>query len=333
MNKLLEELEKDSSKSKETSSQPHIGIGLDSAVIPIKGTDCFLIQSCDYFYPIVDDPFMMGKITCANVLSDVYAMGVTNIDSLQIIVKNSSQMTENEIKVIVPLLHKGFMSAASEAGCKVNFFNIIENPWCTIGGIASSVCLSDEFIMPENAEPGNVLVLTKPLGTQIACSAHHWIDIPEKWEKIKNIIKEEDLIVLLKQAMSSMARLNKVAASLMHKYNVKCCTDVTGFGILGHANNLVKFQKNKNLKFVIEKLPVFQNADKVAEACNMSKLGKGISPETSGGLLLCMTNEDALSFCNEIEEIEKHKAWIIGHVVEGNAVAELAEKVEIISVG
>lgn len=325
---MLEELQKN--KDDNVTDKPLIGIGLDAAVIPIKGTEVFLLQTCDYFYPIIDDPFLMGKITCANVVSDLFAMGVTKIDSLQLILKNSTRMTEKEINVIVPLLIRGFKAAASKVGCKVQLLSAIENPWCTIGGIATSVCKSNEFIMPENAQLGDAIVLTKALGTQIACSVHHWIDVPEKWCKIKNLVKKEDLDKLLKQASYSMARLNLTAAVLMHKFNAHCCTDVTGFGILGHANNLVQFQKNKNIKFVIEKLPVFQNVDKVAKACNMSKLEKGLCPETSGGLLICMTPENANLFCKEIMELEKEKAWIVGHVAEGNCIAELVPAPEII---
>ncbi|KAK6641526.1 hypothetical protein RUM44_013238 [Polyplax serrata] len=313
-------------------NKPRIGIGLDSAVIPIRGTELSLLQTCDYFYPIVDDPYLMGRITCANVMSDLFAMGVTKIDSLDLIMQNSTNMTEKEINVVVPLLIKGFQAAASEVQCKASLSTITENPWCTIGGIATAVCRSTEFIIPDKAEKGDVIVLTKALGTQIACSIHHWIDIPEKWSKIKDIIKKEDLDKLLGQAVCSMARLNHTAAVLMHKYNAHCCTDVTGFGILGHANNLAKFQKNQNLKFILERLPVFQNVDKIAKTCNMSKLEKGICPETSGGLLICMSHENARLFCQEIESLENEKAWIVGHVEEGdgNPMAVLVSNPEII---
>lgn len=308
---------------------PLIGIGLDSAVIPIKETECFLLQTCDYFYPLIDDPVLMGRITCANVVSDLYAMGVTQIDSLHLLIKISTAMSDKENEVIMPLIIKGFKAAALEAGCKVNQVTVLSNPWCTIGGVATAVCSLKEFITPENAKAGDVLVLTKPLGTQIACSVHHWIDVPEKWEKIKNVVTKEDLELAFVQAAKSMGRLNLVAATLMHKYNAHCSTDVTGFGILGHAENLVKFQKD-DLKFVIHSLPVLPKVDKIAKACNMTKLIKGISPETSGGLLISFTKEDALAFCREIEEIEQQKAWIIGHADVGKKTAEIVIEPEII---
>lgn len=326
---MLEELINNEKEAAKINNTPLIGIGLDSSVIPIKGTNYSLLQTCDYFYPLVDDPVEMGRITCANVVSDLYAMGVVQIDSLQLIMKVSSQMTEKENKVIMPLIIKGFKQAAAEARCKVTQATILENPYCTIGGVATALCTPDEFIIPENAQSGDVLVLTKALGTQIACNAHHWIDVPEKWEKIKNIVKKEDLDSVLAQATKSMARLNRVAAILMHKYNAHCSTDVTGFGILGHANNLTKFQKN-DLKFVIHSLPVFHNVDKIAKALNMGKLIKGISPETSGGLLISFAKDDALAFCKDIQEVENCKAWIIGHAEAGNRIAEIVNEPEII---
>lgn len=330
LNKLLEEFVKgDGKEEANINSTPIIGIGLDSAVIPIKETECFLLQTCDYFYPIVDDPVEMGRITCANVVSDLYAMGVTHIDSLQLLLKISTEMTDKENEVIIPLIIKGFKAAALEAGCKIDQVTILQNPWCTIGGIATAFCSLNEIILPQNARAGDVLVLTKPLGTQIACSVHHWIDIPEKWQKIKNVVTREDLELAFNQAVKSMGRLNRIAATLMHKFNAHCCTDITGFGVFGHAQNLVKFQKD-DLKFIIYNLPVFSKVDKIAKVCNMSKLIKGISPETSGGLLIAFEKEDAVAFCREIEKVEQHKAWIIGNVEVGKRIAEIVNEPDII---
>ena len=159
------------------------------------------------------------------------------------------------------------------------------NPWPIIGGIASTVCRDSDFILyfhikfktnlyflrPENAVAGDVLVLTKPLGTQIAVNAHQWLHIPEKWERIKDVITPDEgkfsfcrrfLIILAERcyevAMESMARLNRTGARLMHKHHAHACTDVTGFGILGHARNLAKNQKQA-VQFEIHTLPIIRN--------------------------------------------------------------------------
>ena len=92
------------------------------------------------------------------------------------------------------------------------------NPWYIIGGVASGVCSRGEFIMPNGAEEGDLIVLTKPLGTQIAVNAHQWMDKPGWWDKIKGIITIEEVESAYLAAMFSMARLNRTAASLMHKY-------------------------------------------------------------------------------------------------------------------
>lgn len=137
---------------------------------------------------------------------------------------------------------KGFKEAASEANCVINRVTVVENPWCTIGGIATAVLEADEFIAPINAVPGDVLVLTKPLGTQIACAAF----TPNRRQKLENVTNSLELEYLRDQAAESMGRLNRIGAELMHNFGAHACTDVTGFGILGHAKNLAMFQVISN---------------------------------------------------------------------------------------
>lgn len=96
---------------------PRIGIGLDCSVTPIRHGGLCLVQTTDFFYPIVDDPYMMGKIACANVLSDLYAMGVIDCDNMLMLLAVSTKMTEKERDVVVPLIMRGF---------KVGFWHF---PW------------------------------------------------------------------------------------------------------------------------------------------------------------------------------------------------------------
>lgn len=84
------------------------GIGMDSSVIPLRHGGLSLVQTTDFFYPLVDDPYMMGKIACSNVLSDLYAMGVTECDNLLMLVAVSTKMTEKERDVVIPLMLRGF---------------------------------------------------------------------------------------------------------------------------------------------------------------------------------------------------------------------------------
>ncbi|CAL8104822.1 unnamed protein product [Orchesella dallaii] len=305
---------------------------MDASVTPLPHSGLCLCQTTDFFYPLVDDPYMQGKIACANVLSDLYAMGVTNCDNMLMLVGISSKLTDKERDVVIPLIMRGFKDLAVDAGTNVTGGQTVINPWITIGGVATSVSQPTDVIMPENSVPGDVLVLTKPLGTQVAVNAHQWLDIPERWNRIKLVVSEDDIRKAYDRAMDSMARLNKTAARLMHKYNAHGATDVTGFGILGHAQNLAKNQRGE-VSFVIHNLPVLAKMTAVAKACgNMFQLLQGFSAETSGGLLICLPREQAAAYCKDIERQEGYQAWIIGIVERGDRTARIIDKPRIIEV-
>lgn len=337
LNRLVSSLQQDFSTTQDESgfmqmSIPRIGIGLDCSVTPLRHGGLCLVQTTDFFYPIVDDPYMMGKIACANVLSDLYAMGVTECDNMLMLLAVSTKMTEKERDVVIPLIMRGFKDTALEAGTTVTGGQSVVNPWCTIGGVASTICQPNEYIVPDNAVVGDVLVLTKPLGTQVAVNAHQWLDQPERWNRIKLVVSEEDVRKAYHRAMDSMARLNRTAARLMHKYNAHGSTDVTGFGLLGHAQTLASHQK-KEVSFVIHNLPVIAKMAAVAKACgNMFQLLQGHSAETSGGLLICLPREQAAAYCKDIEKQEGYQAWIIGIVEKGNRTARIIDKPRVIEV-
>lgn len=206
------------------------------------------------------------------------------------------------------------------------------NPWLLIGGVASSVCMPGEILAPDNAASGDVLVLTKPLGTQVAVHAYQWLENADKWNRIKLVVTDEDVRRAYLRAMDSMSRLNKTAARLMHKYGAHGATDISGFGLLGHAQSLARCQKNE-VSFVIHNLPVIAKMAAVAKACgNMFALVQGHCPETSGGLLICLPREQAASFCKEIEKQEGYQSWIIGIVEKGQRTARIIDKPRIIEV-
>ncbi|MEE6481545.1 hypothetical protein FKM82_012897 [Ascaphus truei] len=302
LQKLLESLQENHFQEDEQflgAVMPRLGIGMDTCVIPLRHGGLSLVQTTDYIYPIVDDPYMMER------------------------------------DKVIPLIIQGFKDAAEEAGTSVTGGQTVLNPWVVLGGVATTVCQPNEFIMPDNAVPGDVLVLTKPLGTQVAVAVHQWLDIPEKWNKIKLVVTQEDVELAYQEAMMNMARLNRTAAGLMHTFNAHAATDITGFGILGHAQNLAKQQRNE-VSFVIHNLPVLAKMAAVSKACgNMFGLMHGSCPETSGGLLICLPREQAARFCAEIKSPkygEGHQAWIIGIVEKGNRTARIIDKPRIIEV-
>uniref|UniRef100_A0A672N7V7 selenide, water dikinase n=1 Tax=Sinocyclocheilus grahami TaxID=75366 RepID=A0A672N7V7_SINGR len=322
-------------------------IGMDSCVIPLRHGGLSLVQTTDFFYPLVEDPYMMGRIACANVLSDLYAMGITECDNMLMLLSVSQKMNEKERDQVMPLMMKGFRDAAEEAGTSVTGGQTVINPWIIVGGVASVVCQPNDFIMPDSAVPGDVLVLTKPLGTQVAVNAHQWLDIPEKWNKIKLVISREEVEQAYQEAMLNMATLNRTAAALMHKFNAHAATDITGFGIIGHARNLAQQQKN-NVAFVIHNLPIISKMAAISKAGgNLFGLLQGTSSETSGGLLICLPREQAARFCAEMKSSrvglsgavgqnggagDGQQAWIIGIVEKGNRCARIIDKPRIIEV-
>lgn len=152
-----------------------IGVGLDSSVIPIRN-NLALVQTTDFFYPLIDDPFLMGQIACANVLSDLYAIGVKFCDNMMMILGVPDNMEERERDTVIPLVVEGFKCKAKEAGCRVSGGDTRISACCIIGGTATSVCEISEIIMPDNAIIGDAIVLTKPLGTQAATMIYTWLD-------------------------------------------------------------------------------------------------------------------------------------------------------------
>jgi len=332
VNKMLSGLHTEDSKPTD-GGVPKTGLGMDAMICPVRRGGLSCIQTTSTSYPIVCDPLMQGRIAASACLSSMYAVGVTSIDHIMLLLTTSSKMTDEERDAVVPLMIKGFKEAATEAGTKVSGGQTALNPWLTIGGVATSVCTSGEYIVPDSAVVGDVLVLSKPLGTQVAVNAFHWLENPEISAKMKLIISEEEVRKAYDRAVSTMARLNRTAAILMHKYNAHGATEVGSFGLLGHASVLAKNQTNE-VNFVIHNLPVIAKMAAVANARsgNVFSLLKGEACENSGGLLICLPREQAAAFCKDMERLEGSQAWIIGIVEKGNRTARIIEKPRVIEV-
>lgn len=149
---------------------------------------------------------------------------------------------------------KGFNDCCDDAQTKITGGQSIMNPWPTIGGVANVVCKEGEYSSPNYGVVGDKIILTKPLGTQVAVNLREWRhDSKDLWKKSGITDEQEDHIFEL--AVSSMATLNRNAAHLMHKYESHGATDITGFGLLGHARNLAAAQKG-DVDFVIHSIPV-----------------------------------------------------------------------------
>lgn len=141
------------------------------------------------------------------------------------------------------------------------------------------------------------------------------LDQNDNWSKLQAAgITKENVTQSYMKAVDSMVRLNLVGAKLMHKYNAHAATDITGFGLLGHALNLAQFQQSP-MRFIINKLPIIQHIRTIAIALNQQKLLTGKAVETSGGLLIAMAPTYVSKFCEEFKELSGgHEAWQIGEV-------------------
>ena len=208
-----------------------VGTGMDCTITPIRLGGLSMISTTDWFYPVVEDPYMMGRIACSSILSDLYAMGVQEVDNILMFLGVSSKMTEKEREKVMPLVMEGFKDTAKEAGTKISGGQTVLNPWLMIGGVATSICSQDEYIIPDTAVVGDVLVLTKPLGTGVAVNCYQWIGT-ERWSRIKLVIGEEEARKGYKRALDTMARTNRSSAILMHKYNAHGATDISGIDII-----------------------------------------------------------------------------------------------------
>ena len=314
--------------------QDSIGIGLDSCVLPTRHPGISLVETTDFFYPLINDPYLMGKIACANVLSDLYAMGVQDVDNMLLLLGLSRDLSNDQRKIVVPLILEGFRDLAKEAGVAINGGQTVVNPWMIIGGVATSVCTKDEIIMPNQAVAGDKIVLTKPIGTQVAVNLHQWMTLETPaWNIAKELISPEAVVKGYDDATISMTTLNLAAARLMHKHKAHAATDITGFGLLGHSNNLAEFQ-TADVDFNIHTLPVFAGFTEVckqliAKGGRNFRLLEGTSSETSGGLLVCLSSGDADSFVDDMRK-EGGTAWIIGDVMAGSKTSRIDENPNII---
>lgn len=278
-----------------------------------------IIETVDVITPIVDDPYTFGAISAANSMSDVYAMGGSPVSALAILGFSSCDFS---ISVIKKLL-KGAIDKLKEAGAPLIGGHSIEDREFKFGLSVIGRVSKDKILRINGASTGDILILTKPLGTGILSSAFK-----------RGAIK----ITAFNKAISSMLALNKTASKIALLSGSRAATDVTGFGLLGHTLNMVKGNK---LDFVIfhKKIPIMSNvrnlavsgiapkgahnnlefvSNKVVFPRNFLKEEKLIlsDPQTSGGLLIALPKIGLGKF-DRIAKKEKMPYWIIGEVIKG----------------
>ena len=288
----------------------------DASVYQINETQA-IVQTLDFITPVVDDPYIYGQIAAANALSDVFAMGADVKTAMNIVGFDKKNISKEALGLIL----KGGNEKIKECGGVLLGGHTIESPEMYYGLSVTGMIHPDKIIRNNTPQIGHVLVLTKPLGMGILSTA----------------IKR-DLLPLnfIKDCAKIMASLNYLPSKIMRKYDVSSCTDITGFGLLGHAlectNELVTFNISCNdVPIVNEAIELCANdvipggtkrnmkyvEDKITYMNNLSIHCKALlcDAQTSGGLLIAMKEEDAKEYIKEIEELSFGYASIIGQVI------------------
>lgn len=303
---------------------PDLIVGLDSgddAAVYKINNDVAIIQTVDFFTPIVDDPFQFGAIAAANAMSDVYAMGGEVILALNIC-GFPTDLPEQMISEIL----RGGAEKVAEAGGVLAGGHTINDKEPKYGLAVLGQVHPEELLTRAGARVGDILVLTKPLGVGLITTA---------------LKKEEAESPHVKKAAKTMMALNKEASRIIRRLEVSACTDVTGFSLLGHSCEMAQ-KSNVRIQLSFSQLPFLDGALDYAGkrffpggACNNERYYKkhvdfeaGLSeeqkmalftPETSGGLLAAVS-KDSVEFLENRFKQKRHSFWIVGEVVEGEGV-------------
>jgi selenide,water dikinase len=279
----------------------------NSSVVKISDT-LAVLNTLDFFTPMVDEPEIQGRITGSNVTSDIYALAVTNIVSILSIMAYPENMPD---ELAVGML-KGFGDFCREMGAPVVGGHTIRNPWPIIGGAATGIGEIDKIVYTRGAQVGDRLFLTKPLGIAPAMAAYR-LRKEEEGRELLNDVPEEVVDAAISEAIEGMISSNKPVAEVMQKVPVHAATDVTGFGLKGHAANMAVLGK---VDIVIDQLAVIRGTPVLAEIFGYPLL-QGEAKETAGGMLIAVAKQDADFLEDELDK-RKVRHFEVGYVMKGN---------------
>lgn len=284
----------------------------DDATVYHITDEIALVQTLDFFTPIVDNPYDFGAIAATNALSDIYAMGAKPLFALNIVAFPEGTLPMSVLKDIL----QGAHDKAKEAGIGVLGGHTIEDPEPKYGMVVSGSVHPDKIIKNTGAIPGDVLVLTKPLGTGVISTA------------IKRGLVEKSL---QEEITALMSQLNKTAAELMLNYEVHACTDVTGFGLMGHLREMTIASKC-DVNIVFDDIPFIRETKALATSgvipggtfnnleCVVNDVDFGThtrtnqlllcDAQTSGGLLVALKSNQADAYLNDL-----HQAGLTAEII------------------
>jgi len=287
----------------------------DAAVYRINEEQA-IVQTLDFFTPIVDDPYTFGAIAAANALSDIYAMGARPLFALNIVGFPSNRLPMSVLKAIL----QGASAKASEAGIQIIGGHTVDDNEPKFGMAVTGIIHPKKILRNSGAKPGDVLILTKPIGTGIMATA------------MKRGVSDEQTI---RRSVDVMLELNKAAAEVMLQFPVSTATDITGFGLLGHLHEVTK-ASGVDAEIEASAVPLLPGAEEMTAAGvipggtlnNLDFAGKFViwdekisfikkvllcDAQTSGGLLVCMPERYVPDFLNRLAE-EGKMGVVIGRI-------------------
>ncbi len=309
---------------------PDLLVGLevsDDAAVYRVSDEVAVIQTLDYFTPVVDDPYDYGAVAAANAMSDVYAMGGEVMLALNI----AAWREDIPLEVLSDIL-RGAADKVAEGGAAIAGGHTITDDEPKFGLSVTGTVHPDQIVTKGGAHPGDFLVLTKPLGSGLITTA------------AKNSVASE---VDLLNAIAWMARLNRGAALAMHQVGVKSATDITGYGLLGHAYEMAD-ASSVVFRFRVHELPVMDGALAYAEKKQIPG-GSGrnrlyldgkveyltkpseildeilYDPQTSGGLLMAIS-PDSLQELLLALDANGTPHWIVGDTVAESQLGDSAAR-------
>jgi len=300
----------------------------DDAGVYQLNDEVALVQTVDFFTPIVDDPFIFGQIAVANALSDVYAMGGTPLTALNLVAFPIKVLASSILKEIL----RGGLSKMEEAGVALVGGHTVEDPEVKYGLAVTGIVHPNKIITNAKAEPGDRLVLTKPLGTGIIATA------------LKGGMASDGAV---QKMVESMRVLNRKASEWMKAFGAHACTDITGFGFIGHAMEMV-LASQVGMVIQSKDIPIFPEAIEYARlglipggahanrdffSCrvdvhpDISALLMDLlyDPQTSGGLLISLSSDEAERLVATLK-----KEGLIHSSIVGEVVGEPREKIQIV---
>ena len=291
---------------------------LDDAGVYKITDELAIIQTVDFFTPIVDDPYRFGQIAVANALSDVYAMGGVPKTAMNLVGFPLKQMDISILRQII----QGGLDKMKEADVVLIGGHSVEDRELKYGLSVTGFVHPDRILTKKNLSAGDCLVLTKPLGTGVINTA------------IKGGTASVEVIERVTQLM---ATLNRDAAEVMLKYRVHACTDITGFGLLGHLAEMI-VNADCGIELNAGNIPILPEAIEYAAMGllpagafknkafreSMVEFSSSVNPvlrdllfdpQTSGGLLICLAREEADKLIDELNQKGIDETAVIGNVI------------------